>query len=188
MHKISLHTKDFISSAHVNAKTVGVVAGSMIMSQKFLDLGELAKKFNVDVDNNKLFSTVITHQGAVKFVLALIALHLTKKKKIGKNEIFQWAMIGIMIQGGLQEINHLSNGGSGQIGDTDLDEQMKEAARKIKEGMSGNPTEEVNTGVAGHYELEDGTGVAGNPTEEINTGVAGQDEYSFLHGDDYLDM
>jgi hypothetical protein len=190
MNKIQLHAKDFMGTATTNVKHVAVLGGSMIISQKFIDLKAIADRFNIKVESGSMIEKVITHQGAIKFLLPIIILHFTRNKSISKHELFKWAMLGLMLQGMLQEANQLSGGKSGQIGDDNLDEQMRKAAEEIKQGMHGeylgdnpttqyipsvqgtNPTTEYIPSVQGAY-METGAGVAG-----------GDDDYSFLRGDD----
>ena len=180
-----------MGTATTNAKHVGVLGVSMIVSQKFIDFRAIAERFNIKVEKDSAIDKVLTHQGAIKFLLPIIILHMTRNKSISKNDLFKWAMLGLMLQGLLQEANTLTSGKSGAIGDADLDEQMRKAAAEIKAGMQGeqqyigenpttqyipsvqgNPTTEYIPSVQGEY-LENGAGVAGR-----------DDDYSFLHDDD----
>lgn len=194
MHKITLHAKDFMGSAVLNGKIVGTLAVSTIVAQKFIDLKAIAEKFNITIESGSIIEKVIDHQGAIKVIAVLIVLHLTKNKSIGKNDLFKWAMIGLMFQGTLQEINQLSGDKAGQIGTKELDEEMKKAAEYIDKNMNGNqeyiganPTEEFIPSVNGNPTQMFIPSVQGNEMLENGTGVAGGEEesdYSFLSGDE----
>ena len=81
----------------------------------------------------------------------------------------KWAIIGVMLQGGLQELNTLTGGKTGQIGNVDtaeLDEQMRRAVEDIKNGMNG--TQNQLQGVTDEYP----SSVAG-VTDQYPSSVAG---------------
>ena len=86
MHKITLHAKDFMGTATTNAKHVGVLGVSMIVSQKFIDFRAIAERFNIKVEKDSAIDKVLTHQGAIKFLLPIIILHMTRNKSISKND------------------------------------------------------------------------------------------------------
>lgn len=187
MHKLTLHAKDIMGSVAVNGKIVAIVAGSAIMSQKFLDLKEIVGKFS-PVETGSTMEKILDHQGAIKVVGGMAALHLLRNKSIGKNDLFKWAMIGLMLQGAIQEVNQLTGDGAGQIGESAIDKEMKEAAEHIKKNMSGNPTTEFVPSVQGQETIGEG-----NPTMQYTPSVQGsalengtsvghEDDYSFLHG------
>lgn len=173
MHKVVVHAKSIGQTVASNSKTVGVMALSMIAAQKFIDLKSIAEKFKIDVKEGSMVEKVLEHQGALKFVIALIVIHATKNKGISKHEWFKWAMLGLMLQGALQEINAVTKGKSGQIGksDEEIDKEMKQAMENIRAGMQGdgntiglqNPTEQFTPSVNGQE----------NPTEMYTPAVSG---------------
>jgi hypothetical protein len=188
MHKLTLHAKDLMGTLVTNGKIVGLVAGGAIVSQKFLDLKELATKFNVTIETGSTVEKILDHQGAIKVVGSMAALHFARNTKIGKNDMFKWIMVGVMLQGALEEVNQLTGDAAGQIGESPIDKEMREAAEHIKKNLSGdgqttigNPTTQYPTGVSGNPTTEYPTGVSG--AMEEGTGVSGMDDdYSFLHG------
>lgn len=201
VHKLQLHAKDLMGTLAENGKIVGLVAGGAIVSQKFLDLKEIVGKFS-PVETGSTMEKVLDHQGAIKVVGSMAVLHFTRNTSIGKNNMFKWLMVGVMLQGALEEVNQLTGDAAGQIGaESAIDKEMKEAAEHIKNNMSGgeqqaigNPTQEYPTGVAGNEQnptqqypvsvaggaLEDGTGVAGGFDESSFMNIGGDDEHDFI--------
>ena len=167
--KIQLHAKDFGQTAMHNGKIVGLLAVGTVASQKFLDFGALAERFKLNVSPD---NALIKHQGAVKLVGGIAALHIWGKKM---PDWAKWLIIAVMLQGGLQELNTLTGGKSGQVGDKDLNEQMKDAASEIEKAMSGvtdqyttsvaGVTDEYTTSVSGYLQPGWGGTVAGDAEE-----------------------
>jgi hypothetical protein len=156
MHKLTMHAKDFMGSAMTNGKIIALTATGAIVAQKMLDLEAIGAKAGLAADN-----PIIKHQGAVKVVGVIAANHFFAKKM---PDMVKWALIGVGIQGALQEIRVLAGDDKiPQIGNEDkaIDEQMKKAAEEIKAAMKGNPTNEYPTSVSG------------NPTNEYPTSVSG---------------
>jgi hypothetical protein len=193
---LKVHGKDLMSTVATNGKIVGLVAGGAILSQKFLDFKEIAAKFT-SVETGSTLEKVLDHEGAIKVVGGMAALHFTRNTKLGKNDMFKWVMVGVMLQGAIQEINVLTSDAAGQIGaESEIDKEMKAAAEKIKNGLKGgeehmgeqmhigetNPTTQYPTGVSGNPTTEYPTGVSGHAMED-GTGVGAMEgDYDFLHG------
>ena len=133
VHKLQLHAKDLMGTLAENGKIVGLVAGGAIISQKFLDLKEIIGKFS-PIETGSTMEKVLDHQGAIKVVGSMAALHFTRNTSIGKNNMFKWLMVGVMLQGALEEVNQLTGDAAGQIGDgkSGIDKEMEEAAAHIK--------------------------------------------------------
>lgn len=164
MHKLTMHAKDFMGSAMTNGKIIGLTAAGAIVAQKMLDLEAIGAKAGLAADN-----PIIKHQGAVKVVAVIAANHFLAKKM---PDPVKWLLIGVGIQGALQEIRVIAGGDKvPQIGKDieNLDEQMREAAKEIKNAMHGNPTNEYPTSVSG------------NPTTEYPTAVSGFGNDQELH-------
>lgn len=172
--KIQLHAKNFGATAMHNGKIVGLAAAGMIGSQKFLDFEAIAQRIKPGMDTS---GALFKHQGAIKLGGGIVALHMFGKKL---PDWAKWLIIGVMVQGALQEANTLSGGKTGQIGNTinttELDEQMRKAVEEIQNGMQGNnPTQntyssvagvmdDFSTSVAGYLDTDNGVQVAGYET------------------------
>lgn len=159
--KVQLHAKDFAATAMHNGKIVGLLAIGTVVSQKFLDFEAIAKRIKPDMKTDTM---LFKHQGAIKLVGGIAALHIWGKKM---PDWAKWLVIAVMLQGGLQELNTLTGGKTGQIGDAELDQQMKDAAEEIKNAML-NGTEEQVLGVTEQY-----ASTVSGVTEEYPSSVAG---------------
>jgi hypothetical protein len=186
-HKLTLHAKDFAGTAMQNGKIVALVSAGAIASQKFLDLKELATKFNMNIEVGSTTEKILDHQGAIKVAITITAMHFMKNK-MDKHAWLKWIMIGLMLQGALQEINQLTGDKAGQIGESNLDEEFKKAAEEIKAGLHGNEL------IQGNPTTEYVPSVQGNPTTEYvpsvqgafeeSAGVSGNEDYAFMFGED----
>ena len=161
---LKLHAKDLGGSFAANGMMMGSLAAGMIVSQKFLDANAIATQFKMTPP-----AAVVQYQGGIKAVGSILLLHALRKKKLP--DAAKLAIVGVGIQGLIQQLVAVSSGKITQIGKTPLDLEMDEAAKRIKEGMNGmgitNPTEQFIPSVAG-------MGIQ-NPTEQFIPSVAGMD-------------
>ncbi len=159
-----LHAKDLMGSFAENGMTVVGITSGMIISQKFLDANAIATQFKTTANPN-----IVKYQGGIKAAAAISGLYLLRKKKLPN--IVKLMMLGVAIQGTVQQVVALSNGKVTQIGDAKLDEEMKKMAEEIRQGMHGtqNPTQQFIPSVAGSQ----------NPTEQFIPSVAGADMQMF---------
>lgn len=130
--------KDFISNAKTPAVMGGLIAGGAIASQKVLSF----KTWMPNADPNAFY---IKHEGGVKAVAGIATLAMWK----GAPDWAKWLIMGVIVQGAIQEARVLSNNNLPQIGETD-DEIMQQAASELLDGkMNGRITDEYNSMVAG---------------------------------------
>lgn len=189
VENLKLQGKGFMQTLTTTGSSTAILAVGMIGSQKFLDFGKIADQLKIDytTDPKGAAAQIVKHQGAIKFLGGFAAIHFFGKKMASW---MKWLVIAVMLQGGLQEINVLSKGKSGQIGDKNLDAEMAAAAEEIRKSMSGmgivnptveytpsvgliqNPTQQYTPSVGTNY-LENGTGVGFGTVDTIGFQMMG---------------
>jgi hypothetical protein len=146
--QLKLHAKNFGQAAVSNGKMIGFTTIGIIASNELLDLRKYADKLNIQADN-----FIVKHQGGAKALGVIFVLYKWGKKM---GDFLKFILLGVGIQGAIQEARTLSGDKLNQIGSPEMDNMLKEAAEKIK-NMSGapNPTNEFPTMVAGMGNMVD---------------------------------
>lgn len=161
MSKIQLKYK--LKEAGMTAAEVGVVAGSMILTKKFLDFNQLFKN-KIASDPTFANGFIMKHQGGVRFAIGLGGAVFIK------NPWIKLAFIGIALEGLITEVRTLTTDETGvaffdkigYAGNSTTDQQLLDMAARYNAQMGANPTTMYPTSVA-----------AVNPTRQYTTQVAG---------------
>lgn len=141
--------KGMIDRAKGPMTTGALITVGAITAQKFLDIRTWMPKADPE-------AFYVKHQGGIKFGLGAVALATWK----GAPTWAQWLIVGVMLQGAIQEMHVISNGTLPQIGNA-ADDEMQEAARALLEGKMEGITNEWNTQVAGPNDGDTGVGSMG---------------------------
>lgn len=151
--------KEKSKMAVMTAAEIGVVGGSMLLSQKFLDFNVLFKN-QIARDPAYTEKWWMKHQGAIKFAVGVIAaIHI-------ENPWLRLLAFGVAANGLVQEVRVLATKDGAplfdKIGQSDLDKKLLEAARS-----AGAVGDRFQTMVAGPVGTEYPTQVA-RPVDLMN--------------------
>lgn len=147
--------------AGMTSLEIGVVGGSMLLSQKFLDFNVIFKN-QIAKDPEYTKKWFMKHQGGVKFAVGVLAaIHIS-------NPWLRLLAFAVAANGLIQEVRVLATKDGApmfdKIGTSDFDKRLVQAAQSARTGAVGD---QYQTMVAGAVGIEYPTQVA-RPVDLMN--------------------